>query len=142
MLAGVSALNNWAVRLGETGRRAGALAASEEAVQVYRRLVTGSPAAYEPGLASSFTTGRASLASPRLASPPPPPPTTTSEAPTPSVLAMALVLVPASRSFTAVAARSSFMTVRPAAERGSVRRACSRRKLERGLYLIGRCRIV
>jgi len=49
-----SSLNNLSVRLAEAGRRDEGLAAVEEAVTVYRRLVVANPAAYEPDLAGSL----------------------------------------------------------------------------------------
>ena len=47
-------LNNLSVRLGEAGRRAEGLAASERAVQVYERLAEANPDAYLPDLAASL----------------------------------------------------------------------------------------
>jgi tetratricopeptide (TPR) repeat protein len=47
-------LNNYAVRLGEVGDRAGALAAIDEAVTHYRGLAEANPAAFLPNLATSL----------------------------------------------------------------------------------------
>jgi hypothetical protein len=47
-------LNNLSLRLSESGDRAGALRAIEEAVQRYRRLAEAQPAAFEPALAMSL----------------------------------------------------------------------------------------
>ncbi len=47
-------LNNYAVRLGEVGDRAGALTAIDEAVTHYRRLVEANPGAFLPDLAASL----------------------------------------------------------------------------------------
>ena len=46
-------MNNLATDLGETGRRAEALSAAQEAVALYRELAAGNPAAYLPDLAMS-----------------------------------------------------------------------------------------
>jgi len=43
-----AALNNLSVRLADTGRREEGLAASQEAVHIYRRLAAAQPAAYNP----------------------------------------------------------------------------------------------
>ncbi|WP_411573348.1 tetratricopeptide repeat protein, partial [Streptomyces scabiei] len=50
-----ASLSNLGIRLAEVGRRAEALAAEQEAVEIYRRLAKGNPAAYEPDLATSLT---------------------------------------------------------------------------------------
>ncbi len=47
-------LNNLSNRLSETGDRAGALAAIQEAVEIYRRLAEANPARFEPDLARSL----------------------------------------------------------------------------------------
>jgi tetratricopeptide (TPR) repeat protein len=47
-------LNNLSVRLGDLGRREEALAAIEEAAQVYRELAAGRPDAFRPDLAHSL----------------------------------------------------------------------------------------
>jgi tetratricopeptide (TPR) repeat protein len=47
-------LNNLSHRLSESGDRAGALRAIEEAVEIYRRLAQAQPAAFEPDLADSL----------------------------------------------------------------------------------------
>ncbi|MFG2284062.1 tetratricopeptide repeat protein [Streptomyces asoensis] len=48
-------LSNLGVRLAEAGRRGEALTAAEEAVEIYRRLAAGNPAAHEPDLAASLS---------------------------------------------------------------------------------------
>jgi tetratricopeptide (TPR) repeat protein len=47
-------LNNLSNRLSDSGDRAGALRAIEEAVEIYRRLAQAQPAAFEPNLAASL----------------------------------------------------------------------------------------
>ncbi|BBC30837.1 hypothetical protein SGFS_021310 [Streptomyces graminofaciens] len=51
-----AALSNLAIRLSDAGRRAEALAAVEEAVDIQRRLVSDNPSEYEPDLALSLST--------------------------------------------------------------------------------------
>ncbi len=46
------ALNNLGIRLSNLGRREQALQATEEAVELYRRLAAANPAAFEPDLAA------------------------------------------------------------------------------------------
>ena len=47
-------LNNLSIRLAEAGRRDEALTASQDAVDIHRRLAAANPAAYEPDLATSL----------------------------------------------------------------------------------------
>ena len=54
-------LNNLSLRLGDLGRREEALAAIEEAAQVYRELVVARPDAFRPGLAASLNNLAGSL---------------------------------------------------------------------------------
>jgi 1,4-alpha-glucan branching enzyme len=49
-----TSLNNLSLQLSGSGDRAGALRAIEEAVEIYRRLSQGQPAAFEPALATSL----------------------------------------------------------------------------------------
>jgi tetratricopeptide (TPR) repeat protein len=49
------ALNNLSVVLSNLGRRHEAVAASTQAVEIYRRLATGAPTVYEPDFARALT---------------------------------------------------------------------------------------
>ncbi|MFJ9689947.1 tetratricopeptide repeat protein, partial [Streptomyces bacillaris] len=50
-----ASLSNLGTFLSEVGRRAEALKATEQAVEIYRRLAADNPAAHEPGLAASLS---------------------------------------------------------------------------------------
>ncbi|MEV5434472.1 tetratricopeptide repeat-containing serine protease family protein [Streptomyces sp. NPDC052682] len=50
-----SSLSNLGIRLSEAGRRSEALAAGQEAVEIYHRLAADNPSAYEPDLAGSLS---------------------------------------------------------------------------------------
>ncbi|MGO4430633.1 tetratricopeptide repeat protein, partial [Streptomyces sp. MCAF7] len=48
-------LSDLGTSLSEVGRRGEAVIATQEAVEIYRRLAAGSPAVHEPGLALSLS---------------------------------------------------------------------------------------